>query len=186
MWQIFEQTDLDSELGAAIGVTPNGSWVLKHWNLDPAAIGGVPARGTKVVNGQTLDELYSDSTYASSYGIPFWLFHRVDLHHRLREYATSNECPGGPPVELKPGSSVQDIDCDHGRIILEGNDEVQKDLVIVADGVRVSRTYAGILHKLTSTVPLHPQIYCSGAFSLWARHVLLSRSYRLFRDRQTT
>lgn len=71
---------------------------------------------------------------------PWHLAHRVGLHNKLKDAATSKQAPG-PPATLHTASRVSSVDCDAGRIVLEDGLAVPADVIIGADGVNVSRVH---------------------------------------------
>jgi salicylate hydroxylase len=75
----------------------------------------------------------------SDYGSKFYHFHRVDLHNQLRELAEAPESASRPgqPVKIKLGAAVDKIDCINGCLTLKDGNEIKKDLLVVADGVKV-------------------------------------------------
>lgn len=77
---------------------------------------------------------------AERYGNPMLHFHRVHLHELLRHAAT-DPSRDGVPATIHLGSKSVDIDCDKGLIIFADGRQVQKDLIIVADGIKVSENH---------------------------------------------
>ena len=71
------------------------------------------------------------------YGDPWYLFHRVDLHHQLHKLATKPRPNTKAVAKMNLSSEVADIDLD-GTITLASGQRAKKDLIVVADGVRVS------------------------------------------------
>ena len=65
------------------------------------------------------------------YGERWLLFHRADLHAGLKALVEGRT----PKPEISLGVEVTDIDVEKGTICLAGGVAVQKDLVIIADGV---------------------------------------------------
>ena len=70
------------------------------------------------------------------YSAPWLLFHRVDLHQQLTKLATEPRPNTKAVARLNLSSEVADVDLD-GTITLAGGESLKKDLVVVADGVRV-------------------------------------------------
>jgi salicylate hydroxylase len=68
------------------------------------------------------------------YGNKWYFYHRVDMHRRLREMAST----AGAIIRL--GHQVVDVDIETGVIHLQQGMTSQKDLVIVADGQHVSHS----------------------------------------------
>lgn len=66
-------------------------------------------------------------------------FHRVDLHQGLLKLVTQqNVADGGVPAVVRLGTEVTDLDPSSGAINLASGDCLHKDLLVVADGARVS------------------------------------------------
>lgn len=72
----------------------------------------------------------------AQFGAPWLLFHRVDLHNELKRLATKPRPSTAAVATLHLLTEVVDLDLD-GKITLENGTQLRKDLVIVADGVRV-------------------------------------------------
>lgn len=139
--QVFERSNFKDEVGAAITITSNGMRVLRHFGFDPKTARGVQNKQMRMVDPQTLEDLVVEnfSHVEDDYGAPFVFFHRVDLHTTLKEMAlSSDERYPGLPVVIHNGHSVMSLDCEKATIVLDNGQTFQKDLVVVADGVRVS------------------------------------------------
>ncbi|KAH7250359.1 uncharacterized protein BKA55DRAFT_569268 [Fusarium redolens] len=137
--EIFERSNFKDEIGAAITITPNGMRVLRHFGFDPKTARGVQNKQMRMVDPHTLNDLVIEnfSQVEDDYGAPFMFFHRVDLHTALKEMALStDERYPGSPVVIHNGHSVTNLDCESGTIILDNGETFEKDLVVVADGVR--------------------------------------------------
>ncbi|SCO04893.1 related to salicylate 1-monooxygenase [Fusarium fujikuroi] len=139
--EVFERSNFKDEIGAAITITPNGMRVLRHFGFDPKTARGVQNKQMRMVYPQTLEDLVVEnfSHVENDYGAPFMFFHRVDLHTALKDMAlSSDERYSGPPVVIHNGHSVMSLDCEKATIVLDDGQTFQKDLVVVADGVRVN------------------------------------------------
>ena len=92
-------------------------------------------------NASTLETYYDEdfSNIDEVMGAASWSFHRVDLHRGLQALAASSPRHGEGEIEIQLGVSARTVDCDKGLVALEGGDELQADLVVVADGAHVSR-----------------------------------------------
>lgn len=134
--ELFESSKFRSEIGAAITVTPNGSKVLRHWGVDPS-VDAVKSEGIRLVNHESLQPVFADDFkgFKEDYGDELWHWHRVDLHRVVKELATTNG--DGPPATINLGAPVKDIDPEKGLITLQSGQEIKKDLIVVADGVKV-------------------------------------------------
>lgn len=68
---------------------------------------------------------------------PWQLSHRVRLHETLKSKATSPEGAGKPAV-LKLSSRIASVDAENATVILESGESFEADVVVGADGLRVS------------------------------------------------
>ena len=135
---MFEQSEFKYEIGAAITLTPNGGHVLEHWGIDPAEGRPVTSGGYELVSGDKLETemLRPLDGMVQQYGFPVFNFHRVDLHDLLRNAATGPDRQG-TPAKINLGCKVANIDCQEGLIVLEDGQTVTKDLIVIADGIKV-------------------------------------------------
>ena len=67
------------------------------------------------------------------YGAPWIFWHRADLHAELRLLATMEE-GSGKPVVIRLASDVTNVEA-NGSIMLANGSTLEKDVVVVADGV---------------------------------------------------
>ena len=79
----------------------------------------------------------------SRFGAHWYFVHRVDLHSELKLLART----AGAQIRL--GSEVQHIDCEHGTFTTRSGQVHQKDLIIAADGLHVR------VHHCPYTLYLH-------------------------------
>ncbi|EGP86297.1 uncharacterized protein MYCGRDRAFT_72701 [Zymoseptoria tritici IPO323] len=143
--EIFEQSKLSQETGAAIHLATNCNGLLRRLGFMAEDIGGVEC--TNVVeylphNGQVKYQVPVKKLGASLWAHPWYLVHRAHLHTALWEMAV-NPDGKGPPAKLHLATRVQRIDAANGTIVLTDGTEFQGDLVIGADGVH-SKTRASI------------------------------------------
>ncbi|CAG9981747.1 unnamed protein product [Clonostachys byssicola] len=136
--EIYEKSHFQNEVGAAITITPNGMRALDRWGFDTKDAGAVEAKQLRMCDDQTLRDRFVESfrNVEKDYGARFMFFHRVDLHTALRKMAVSENGQSGVPVAIRNGKSVTSVDCYAGRFTLEDGEEVEKDLIVIADGVR--------------------------------------------------
>lgn len=124
------------EVGAAITIKPNASRVLSSWDFVPERSGMVALRGMSLIDGTNMKTLvptyYKDCE--STWGLPMYAVHRVDLHSQLRQLATQVEGPGRP-CEVRVRAKVVDYDAQNGKVTIEDGEVLQADLVVAADGV---------------------------------------------------
>lgn len=162
---IYERRDFKVEVGASISCAANGGKVgsrgrgdaddaqwLREWDVDVAR--GKPVELMKLVmrdwdTGKILNQ-YDLDHYEQDWGIvsaapgarltptqPYYMFHRVDMHEMLLEAATS---PNGQGI---PASVVVDhiatsVDYDKGEVTFANGNVIRADMIIGADGIRVS------------------------------------------------
>ncbi|RHZ63413.1 putative salicylate hydroxylase [Aspergillus thermomutatus] len=145
--QIFERSSFLREVGAAIHVQPNAARILLHWGFDPRRARLVTARRTMVIPGTSLTSKVGVdcSHFAETYGAPWYLAHRVDLHSELRRLATTLDAPG-MPVEIMLRSEVVSFDAENGSVTLSDGSIHRADLVVAADGVHTTAIHQVIGH----------------------------------------
>ena len=137
--QIFEQSRLLQEVGAAITLAPNGTRVLSKLGFDFAAARGVRMDSVSVFAGDTLEELHvyppgSMDHLEENLGFPYRAFHRVDLHNTLRELALRDDGKG-PRVELRLGVKIVRVDVENAEIEMRDGTVWKGDLLVGADGI---------------------------------------------------
>lgn len=106
------------EVGAAITIKPNAWRVLQYWDFVPEKSGMVSLRNTSLIDGTNMEVLvpsyYKDCE--STWGLPMYTVHRVDLHTQLRQLATETEGPG-QPCDVQVRSKVVEYVGDRKRKI---------------------------------------------------------------------
>ncbi|KAH7191807.1 uncharacterized protein B0J16DRAFT_331792 [Fusarium flagelliforme] len=134
--EIFERSNFQNEIGAAITITPNGMRVLQTLNFDTKKARGVYSKQMRMVDPHSLEpQIVEDfSGVEDDYGAPFMFFHRIDLHSTLKNMAIGDEGEG-PAVKIRNGVKVKSADCGAGRIEIESGEIFEKDLIVIADGV---------------------------------------------------
>lgn len=140
--EVFERSTFKNEIGAAITVGANATRVLDRWGFDFETF--VPTSLQKVqvyivLNMQkVVDEEFPN--IEEEYGNKCWTMHRVDLHKGLLQLATETDESGkkGQPVTIRLGQHVEELDPEKGIITFSDGKTLQKQLVVVADGVHVS------------------------------------------------
>lgn len=148
---IYERSQLQNEIGAAIALTSNGNLILNRWGFDAGAAGATDIVQARRLDGTTLESL-SWQQWAGvekSYGHGVKAFHRLDLHGGLRHLAEV----GGVNIAL--AKEATKLDCRLGVIRFEDGTEERKDLVVVADGIKVRTVHASIAFCRTITRPLY-------------------------------
>jgi hypothetical protein len=92
------------------------------------------------------------------FGAPWLLFHRVDLHNELKRLAAEPRPGRAAAVKIHLLTEVVDLDLD-GNLTLANGSQLRKDLIVVADGVRVclSIPYSMRLYFMTGTMLIYPE-----------------------------
>ena len=96
---------------------------------------GLTLQQVRRPKGDTLEPMAPTLSFANveqQYGNKWYFYHRVDMHRHLRELAEA----AGSIIRL--GAQVIDVDHETGMIQLKDGSQIQKDLVIIADGQHVS------------------------------------------------
>ncbi|KAJ5792767.1 uncharacterized protein N7503_008745 [Penicillium pulvis] len=139
-----------AEVGAGLQVTPNGSRLLKAWDL-PKAMWDQAAEPTQLTvhrySGAVLArEIDFDKNIRRKYGVPFVDLHRVDLQQALYERARQLG------VEFQLNERVQNVDSSMPSVTTISGHEYHADLIVGADGLR-SRTRECFLGTADSPKP---------------------------------
>ena len=136
--RILERSHFSDEVGAAITIPPNAVRVLQAWGMDFPKARMINFEGMEVVAGEDEEprrlHYYDFSASEETFGSPYLLSHRVDLHEALRDIATTEDGDGSP-AEIINGSTVVAFDAEAGTVRLAGS-ELSADLVVAADGIR--------------------------------------------------
>ncbi|KAJ0122149.1 hypothetical protein J7T55_002661 [Diaporthe amygdali] len=129
-------TQTPIHLRQAITIKPNASRVLQSWDFSPEQSGMVAIRKGSLIDGTNMEVMvpnyYKDCE--STWGLPMYAVHRVDLHSQLRQLATEKDGPGHP-CDVQVRSKVVDYDAENGKVTTESGEVLQADLIVAADGV---------------------------------------------------
>ncbi len=130
--EMFERSQFTNEVGAAIVIGVNATRILREWGFDFEKAGALDYSQVRRVKADTTEidseELFIDIKHR--YGDRWLMFHRADLHNGIRELVEKQS----PRPKLNLATPVADIDVSSGTITLANGNNVQKDLVLVADG----------------------------------------------------
>ncbi|KAJ7067298.1 FAD/NAD(P)-binding domain-containing protein [Mycena amicta] len=132
--EVFEASEVKTEVGAGIGLQVNSLRVLEHLDVIRENLKCVEYEGITALDCDTGEIAFSrrwllpDMDQGRSI-----LCHRADLHDELRRLACDVERPY-TPVKLHLGKRVVDCDPKAGSITLQNGQVVHADLVIGADG----------------------------------------------------
>ncbi|KAL6693486.1 hypothetical protein J3F84DRAFT_380938 [Trichoderma pleuroticola] len=152
---IFEKSTFVGEIGAALGLTPNGSRVLEHLGFSFQKARTCTLKTWATIDGLTYNTLnqLDLSNAQRAFGAPVRAVHRVDLHTELLRLATMSEQGLSQPVTLKLGSQVTEALPD-GTIILQDGSRYTADIVVGADGLR-SVIRDAVLSEDDQAKPVH-------------------------------
>lgn len=135
---VFERQDRFAEIGAGIQLAANSFRALDYIGVAQDVIErAVPVRNLAVRDGLTGDplvQLTTDADYTRTFGYPYMVVHRKDIHQALLNAARI------PGVRLHASSPVEGF-CDTGGAVLvrvtgRAARLVVSDVLIGADGIR--------------------------------------------------
>ncbi|KAI1299107.1 hypothetical protein F5Y03DRAFT_386370 [Xylaria venustula] len=156
--ELCEQSRSVSETGAAVHLAPNANGILRRWGLFAETFGANSA--DRVVERSFTGEIIRDVDLTALNKMwwqhPWQLVHRVELHNKLKETATSKAEPGIPAV-IRNASKVVDVDVNAGVVTLEDGTTVNADVVIGADGV-----YSRMRRFVNGEQQQPPDLFSSG------------------------
>ncbi|KAK9592166.1 hypothetical protein V6Z92_005195 [Aspergillus fumigatus] len=133
--QIFEQSRLAVETGAALHLAPNANGILKRLGIDAQQFGANLMERLAEYNSLGQIERDIDLTEQNKRWQHQWLLaHRIDLHNQLKRAATSTDA-GREAIPFRTASRVVHVDPASATITLEDGTQFQGDLVVGADGV---------------------------------------------------
>jgi salicylate hydroxylase len=136
-FQIFEKSKFAAEVGAALGLTPNGAQVLKPLGFSFERARARPITTWDIANGVSLKIINSmDLTgSAEQFVLQTFAVHRVDMHNELLRLAREPTGGNHEVVQLQLSSRVVDGNPMKGYIQLEDGSKHYADLIIGADGI---------------------------------------------------
>lgn len=142
--EVFEQSKLAQETGAAIHLASNANGVLRRLGLKAEDMGAVDCMGVQEFFTHNGDLKYHIDTTKTNkiWQHPWQLAHRAHLHTALKDIATSPDGKGRP-VRLHIASRVQSVDPQTAALTLEDGTRLNGDVLIGADGVH-SRTRSSV------------------------------------------
>lgn len=133
--EIFERSQFKQEVGAAITMTPNAGLILDHWGFDQEAAQPTDLMQFRLIDSETLALINCNpfEEVLDKYHHRMASYHRVDLHGGIRLLAAQHSS-----ISIKLGAGVTKLDCDTGTLGFADGSYIGKDLVVVADGTKVS------------------------------------------------
>ncbi|TQB74994.1 hypothetical protein MPDQ_003790 [Monascus purpureus] len=133
--QVFEQSALATETGAALHIPPNANGILRRLGIFADEFGANPMERITEYSaaGEQLRSL--DLRGPNKRWQHQWLLaHRIGLHNNLKAIATS-AAHGKKAVQLNTASRVREVNPKKATIVLEDGTEFHGDVVLGADGV---------------------------------------------------
>ncbi|GAA5821224.1 hypothetical protein JCM3770_006883 [Rhodotorula araucariae] len=132
---VYESAPEIAEVGAGIQVAPNFCRVLSHFGilerLKEQAVRLERASVRRYVNNEQLNAT-SFANLEKEFGYPTFVVHRGDLHKALLDRALELG------AQLKTNSHIEDVDFEHAKIKIRGQETAQHDVIIAADGIKSS------------------------------------------------
>ncbi|EAW22075.1 putative salicylate hydroxylase [Aspergillus fischeri NRRL 181] len=133
--QIFEQSQLAVETGAALHLAPNANGILKRLGIDAQQLGANLMERLVEYTSLGHIERAIDLTEQNKRWQHQWLLaHRIDLHNQLKRAAMSTDADH-EAIPFRTASRVVQVDPATATITLEDGTQFQGDLVVGADGV---------------------------------------------------
>ena len=133
---IYEQAPELREIGAGFQVSANGTRVFYELGLGSAidSIAWEPSgKEIRIWNtGQTWKLFDLGAESVERYGYPYLMFHRADLHDVLIDAVRAKKADA---IHLSCTAAGCDQDGAKVRLLLEGGDVIEGDVLIGADGV---------------------------------------------------
>ncbi|KAK0230622.1 FAD/NAD(P)-binding domain-containing protein [Armillaria fumosa] len=149
---ILESSSFKSELGAGLAVPPNTVRSLRGLGCDIDNLKAVDNLCfTAMAHDGSPGMMNNMTDYRKTYGDPWVMAHRVDLHNELMRVALDTEGTG-PPVQLRLGVQVVSCDVEACTVSLVDGTVCSADLIVGADGIRSTiRSY--VLGKEIDILP---------------------------------
>ncbi|KKK11821.1 FAD binding domain protein [Aspergillus rambellii] len=133
--QIFEQSRLATETGAALHLAPNSNGILKRLGVFAEESGANKMeRLTEYTATGELDRSLDLTEPNKRWQHQWLLAHRIELHNQLKAIVT-NPRDDKDAIPFHTASRVVSVDPVEARVTLEDGRHFQGDLVIGADGV---------------------------------------------------
>ncbi|KAJ4154757.1 hypothetical protein LMH87_000036 [Akanthomyces muscarius] len=158
--ELYEQSSMNNEIGAAITIPPNASRILLAWGVQPEDWGMVVSEGGSSYNPFTMEktmDFMSNETAKDTGGTPMYLSHRVDLHNCLKWLATRETGPG-TPAKIHRASGVAAFDPAVPSITFRDGHTIHADFIVGADGVHSRAAEAILQHRVEAVAPQHSNV----------------------------
>ncbi|TEA16484.1 FAD-dependent monooxygenase OpS4 [Colletotrichum sidae] len=147
---LYEQSRLSNETGAAVHLAPNSNGLLRRWGIFAETFGANPAEHFKERDLHNKGGFDVDITKSQGqWQHPWQLVHRAYLHNEIRAAATSEDGPG-TPAKVHVAAKVVGADPEKGTLELEDGTTVQADVILGADGIysKMRKFVTGTDYKL--------------------------------------
>ncbi|GKT42347.1 FAD-dependent monooxygenase OpS4 [Colletotrichum spaethianum] len=148
--QLYEQSRLANETGAAVHLAPNSNGLLRRWGIYAENFGANPSHHFKErdQHNQGGFDVEVKKT-ADMWQHPWQLVHRAYLHNEIRNVATAEDGVS-PPAKLHVSSKVISANPEKGELQLEDGTTVQADVILGADGIysKLRKCVTGTDYKL--------------------------------------
>ncbi|KAK1705489.1 hypothetical protein BDP67DRAFT_623120 [Colletotrichum lupini] len=148
---LYEQSRLANETGAAVHLAPNSNGLLRRWGIYAETFGANPSHHFKERDLNNQGGFDVDITKSQGqWQHPWQLVHRAYLHNEIRNVATAEDGGVTTPAKLHVASKVVGADPEKGELSLEDGTTVQADVILGADGIysKVRKFVTGTDYKL--------------------------------------
>jgi len=129
---IFESAAALAEVGAGVQMTPNATKWFWKWGLGPDLLAHSALPESFNIRQNRDGELLRSIQFGGfqeTYGAPYIVIHRADVHKVLHEHAVN------AGVDIRLNSRIVDYDFEHGSITLQNGTTETANLVIAMDGI---------------------------------------------------
>ncbi|KAF6813339.1 FAD binding domain protein [Colletotrichum sojae] len=132
---LYEQSRLSNETGAAVHLAPNSNGLLRRWGIYAETFGANPSHYFRERDQHNKGGFDVDITKSQGqWQHPWQLVHRAYLHNELRAVATAED-DATPAAKVHVASKVVGADPEKGTLQLEDGTTILADVVIGADGI---------------------------------------------------
>ncbi|KAJ6629537.1 hypothetical protein B0H10DRAFT_1987594 [Mycena sp. CBHHK59/15] len=129
--EIFETSEIKTEVGAALGVQSNALHVLEYLGVKKENLKGVSYDGNVLFNSKS-GEATTKPWLVNQSGRGL-LCHRNDVYEELKRQATGEG--EGPPAKLRLGNKVIGCDTENGAVTLVDGSIIHSDLSAIRTNV---------------------------------------------------
>ncbi|KAF4308697.1 Salicylate hydroxylase [Botryosphaeria dothidea] len=133
--EIYEKRNFGQDAGITLAIAPNAGKVYQKWGFDlQAECGGVEAFQVRHVDGASANVVWRDDwkEFPKIYGSKVIFLRHGDVHSGLLRLLDATE---GLPAVVSTEIEVTGVNCEKGLIYMADGSVVQKDLVVLANGL---------------------------------------------------